>query len=57
MPLGVSRNTAWKVQHKLLPVLQERDERVPPGGIVPVDDAYWGLLGRGAAGTEGWDRI
>ena len=40
--LGVSRNTAWKVQHKLLPVLKERDERVPLGGIVQVDDAYWG---------------
>ncbi len=53
---GVSRNTAWKVQRKLLQVMKERDERVPPGGIVQVDDACWGgersggKRGRGAAG-------
>ncbi len=45
---GVSRNTAWKMKHKLLQVMKERDERLPPGGIVQVDDACWGLLGRGA---------
>ena len=54
--LGVSRNTAWKMKHKLLQVMKERDERVPPGGIVQVDDAYrggersGGQRGRGAAG-------
>ncbi len=54
--LGVSRNTAWKMKHKLLQVMKERDERVPPGGIVQVDDADWGgersggKRGRGAAG-------
>ncbi len=53
---GVSRNTAWKMKHKLLQVMKERDERVPPGGIVQVDDAYrggersGGKRGRGAAG-------
>ena len=53
---GVSRNTAWKVKHKLLQVMKERDERVPPGGIMQVDDACWGgersggKRGRGAAG-------
>ncbi len=44
------------MKHKLLQVLKERDERVPPGGIVQVDDAYrggersGGKRGRGAAG-------
>ena len=33
------------MKHKLLQVLKERDERVPLGGIVQVDDAY---PGRGA---------
>ncbi len=54
--LGVSRNTAWKMKHKLLQVMKERDERVPLHGIVQVDDAYrggersGGQRGRGAAG-------
>ncbi len=53
---GVSRNTAWKMKHKLLQVMKERDERLPPGGIVQADDAYrggersGGQRGRGAAG-------
>ena len=55
-PPGVSQNTAWKVKHKLLQVMKERDERVPLRGIVQVDDDYWGgertggKRGRGAAG-------
>ncbi len=53
---GVSRNTAWKVKHKLLQAMKERDERVPLHGIVQVDDACrggersGGKHGSGAAG-------
>ncbi len=48
---GVSRNTAWKMKHKLLQVMKERDERLPLGGIVQVDDAYWG--GERSGGQRG----
>ena len=40
--LSVSYNTAWKVKHKLMQVMKERDDTRPLGGWVQLDDAYWG---------------
>ena len=54
--LAVSYNTAWKVKHKLMQVMKERDDTRPLGGWVQLDDAYWGgerrggKRGRGAPG-------
>ena len=54
--LSVSYNTAWKVKHKLMQVMKERDDTRPLGGWVLLDDAYWGgerrggKTGRGAPG-------
>ena len=54
--LSVSYNTAWKVKHKLMQVMKERDDTRPLGGWVQLDDAYWGgqrrggKTGRGAPG-------
>lgn len=55
--LGVSQYTGWKLQHKLMQVMLERDHDQPLGGVrVEVDDAYVGgercdgTTGRGASG-------
>ena len=45
--LSVSYNTAWKVKHKLMQVMKERDDTRPLGGWVQLDDAYWGGQRRG----------
>jgi len=49
--LGVSYPTAWRVKHKLLQVMKERDDQTPLGGIIEVDDVYWG--GEAHASTPG----
>ena len=54
--LGVNYDTAWKMKQKLLHAMKEADEKVLIGGIVQLDDVYWGgesrggKRGRGAAG-------
>ena len=55
--LGVSHYTAWKIQHKLMQVMLERDQDKPlTGERIEVDDAYLGgersggKRGRGSAG-------
>jgi transposase-like protein len=53
--LGVTQNTAWKVSHKLMQVMHEREETKPLTGRIEMDDAYIGgkrkgKRGRGAAG-------
>ena len=54
--LSVSYHTAWKVKHKVMQVMKERDDTRPLGGWVQLDDAYWGgqrrggKTGRGAPG-------
>jgi len=54
--LGVSYNTAWSMKHKLMQVMKERDDTRPLGGLIELDDAYWGgersggKRGRGAEG-------
>ncbi len=40
--LGVCYPTAWRVVHKLLPVMMERDDEQPLSGVIEVDDGYWG---------------
>jgi hypothetical protein len=54
--LGVGYNAAWRMKHKLLQVMKERDDSQPRSGIIQIDDAYWGgerrggKRGRGAPG-------
>ncbi len=54
--LGVSYNTAWLLKHKLMQAMVERDSDQALGGIVQMDDAYWGGerhgggVGRGSPG-------
>ncbi len=54
--LGIGYNAAWRLKHKLLQVMKERDDSKPLSGAIQVDDAYWGgehnggKRGRGAEG-------
>jgi transposase-like protein len=53
--LGVTQNTAWKISHKLMQVMHEREAKKPLKGRVEMDDAYIGgkrkgKRGRGATG-------
>ncbi|TAN14319.1 MAG: IS1595 family transposase [Rhodanobacter sp.] len=54
--LGVSYHTAWLLKHKLMQAMVERDSEQVLGGIVMMDDAYWGGerhgggVGRGSPG-------
>lgn len=40
--LGVSQNSAWRVKHKLMQVMLERDRQRPLDGRIELDDAFWG---------------
>ncbi len=51
--LGLSYNSAWRMKHKLMQAMKERDDTRALGGLVQLDDAYWGgerhgKRGRGA---------
>ena len=53
--LGVTQNTAWKISHKLMQVMHEREAQKRLTGRVEMDDAYiggkrQGKRGRGSAG-------
>jgi hypothetical protein len=54
--LGISYNAAWRMKHKLMQVMLERDEKKQLSGRIEMDDAYLGgertgcKLGRGADG-------
>ena len=54
--LGVTQNTAWKLKHKLMQVMREREAGKRLTGRVEIDDAYLGgersggKRGRGAPG-------
>ena len=54
--LGVSYNAAWRIRHKLMQVMMERDREHPLSGWIQLDDAYLGgersggKRGRGAPG-------
>jgi len=53
--LGISYNAAWRMKHKLMQVMMERDHDKKLSGIIELDDAYLGgertvcKRGRGAA--------
>jgi hypothetical protein len=53
---GIGYNAAWRMKHKLLQVMKERDDSKLLSGHVQMDDVYWGgeklgeKRGRGAAG-------
>ena len=40
--LGVSYNAAWRLKHKIMQVMKERDDSKPLRDNVQIDDAYWG---------------
>ena len=54
--LGISYNAAWRMRHKLMQVMMERDREFPLTRWVELDDAYLGgersggKRGRGAPG-------
>ena len=54
--LGISYNAAWRLKHKLMQVMKERDDSKPLSGYIQIDDVYWGgerhggKRGRGASG-------
>ena len=54
--LGISYNAAWRMKHKLMQVMVERDRQHPLAGRIELDDAYLGgqrsdgKTGRGAPG-------
>ncbi|MEJ1343134.1 MAG: IS1595 family transposase [Candidatus Sedimenticola sp. (ex Thyasira tokunagai)] len=56
--LGITYNAAWRMKHKLMQVMKERDDCQPLEGIIQMDDAYWGgerrggKRGRGAPGKS-----
>lgn len=49
--LGVSYKTAWRIQHKLMQVMVERNARTKLFGLIEADDAYLG--GQKADGKRG----
>lgn len=54
--LGVTQTTAWKIKHKLMQVMMERDATKRLAGRIEIDDAYLGgertggKRGRGSSG-------
>ena len=40
--LGISYNAAWRMRHKLMQVMMERDREHLLGGFIQLDDAYLG---------------
>jgi transposase-like protein len=54
--LGVSYNAAWRMKHKIMQVMLERDHEKKISGFIELDDAYiggersGGKRGRGASG-------
>ncbi len=48
--LGVQYNTAWKLKHKIMQVMFERQQRKTLSGVIEIDDAY---LGGEQAGKRG----
>ena len=52
--LGISYNAAWRMRHKLMQVMMERDRAHPLGGFIQLDDATSGASA--AAGKRGRER-
>ena len=57
-PLGVCYRTAWRLKHKLMQAMNEREAPRRLGGLVQIDDAYLGgernggKAGRGFGGVK-----
>lgn len=49
--LGISYNAAWRMKHKLMQVMMERDDDRKLSGFIEVDDAYLG--GERSGGKRG----
>ena len=52
--LGISYNAAWRMRHKLMQVMMERDREHLLGGFIQLDDAYLG--GERSGGKRGRGR-
>ncbi len=55
--IGVSYNAAWRMKHKIMQAMMEREDEKPLAGLVQVDDVYLGGVregkrGRGAEGKS-----
>lgn len=50
--LGVSYNAAWRLKHKLMQAMKERDDESQLTGFIQIDDVYWGGVRRGSRGRE-----
>jgi hypothetical protein len=48
--LGVSYRTAWRVKHKLMEAMAERESERQLRGVVVADDAYLGGVQAGKPG-------
>jgi ribosomal protein L37AE/L43A len=55
--LGVSYNTAWLIKHKLLQVMEEREQNRELIGRVEIDDAYLGGEHRGKRGRGSPNKV
>ncbi len=53
--LGLSYNSAWRMKHKLMQAMKERDDTRALGGFVQLDDAYWGGERHGGKRGRGAD--
>jgi len=51
--LGISYKAAWRMKHKLMQVMLERDRKKPLSGFVELDDAYLGGERRGGKTGRG----
>ena len=52
--LGVCYRTAWKMKHKIMQAMTEREEGRQLGGFVQIDDAYLGGERNGGKPGRGW---
>ena len=50
--LGISYNATWRMKHKLMQAMKERDDQQPLDGYIQLDDAYWGGVRRGSKGRQ-----
>jgi len=54
--LGISYNTAWTMTHKIRHAMGKRDENYRLGGIVELDDAFFGSPSEGGKRGRGTDK-
>jgi len=55
--LGVSYRTAWRIKHKLLEAMAEREDRRQLQGVVVADDAYLGGVHAGKPGRGSENKV